>query len=1212
MTKVAIVGDGSHPASFSQSYGVASAIVAENPDQLSYVGDIYPQGHRYCYEFGSTGASGGSHGYDFVFGPRRADGHNLNPITASIPGNHERETVQGGDALPAGFHSGDCPSGRAGGFEYYWGRPATNQVMGSTGSVGTIGTTLPSNRVADGGSKTKIRSTFDDGTAIPDGTATVDNNLATQARGDYYWDINGVRHVYIDTSQMAKDAAPGCWAHTDEGAFPKPTDTGAKGKRWADVTGWINGAQGNACIIYAHHTPFSCGDQTAHPSGTNHTGLISLWQFCQGKVVMWVHGHWHSAWRTAYPFDANGNKAAMTTNNDGSITSDGIWLVCNGNGGNTFNPNLYTGAPNLASGVFPANSTYCDYSTATVYGYSTLVYTSNTRITFRAYSRGTSGTAPATQLGSTLVIGTTASGGGTDTSAPTAPTAVHTTAVTSSSVALAWTASSDVNDPATAITYQVLRNGVVVGTTAAGATSFTDTGVLASTTYNYTVKALDPAGNVSGASAPLAVTTSVPSGDTTPPSVPANVHTTAVTQASVALAWNASTDNVGGSGMARYRIYKDGTFLAAVTAPAVAYTDNAVSANHTYSYTVSAVDQAGNESAQSTPLSVTTPAVSTGASMLYGASGPIFTQNEITNEETAIGRHIYFAQELYDWGDAVPSYTAAGNPDNWLGNRNPITYPILDILGRLLPAQSNFPGAAAAAGGTFNDTTMTDIGNGVYDAKLVAWRNYLATLPFIHFIRPWREMTNGVQKCAWRTSTGAPYIAAWRRMYTIITGTSADYTAYNTNVNSAHPITAAANPSKNTQAMWCPAVWAGDYRGWFPGAAYVDVAGIDGYAWASPGGGGNANGPAGTGGWHSFNEIFATFYGQFNRTSGTIAKLPIIIAEMNAQEDQTTPANSAAGGIYDRAAWWNQAAAQIDAYPDILGISVWTSGTDLPGSNAVHGRAAYISFGNDPSLQATSYSGTGNPNPPVAPQNAGGAALPTISDTTPAVGQLLTATAGTWTGTAPIGYAGQWQRSSNGGSTWTTITSGLSTTQFPNDSVTVQSAWSGQILRCIVTATNAAGSASATSAATGAVQTVGTAPANAGGAAAPTITDTSPQVGETVQGTSGTWTGTTPISYVGSWQVATSASGPWTPGSGALRTTAFQNDTYVIPQAEFGMYLQFSVSALNSIGTGGPAVSAPTNAIGQGPVNDVPPTITAPHDPPQVGDTVTATTGTWH
>jgi len=89
-----------------------------------------------------------------------------------------------------------------------------------------------------------------------------------------------------------------------------------------------------------------------------------------------------------------------------------------------------------------------------------------------------------------------------DTTAPGAPGTPSASGITASSVTLSWTAATD--DRAVA-GYQVLRDGVTVGTPAG--LSFTDTGLTPGTTYSYTVRALDAAGNVGPDSGAAPVTT---------------------------------------------------------------------------------------------------------------------------------------------------------------------------------------------------------------------------------------------------------------------------------------------------------------------------------------------------------------------------------------------------------------------------------------------------------------------------------------------------------------------------------------------------------------------------------------------------------------------------------------------------------------------------------------------------------------------------------
>ncbi len=92
-----------------------------------------------------------------------------------------------------------------------------------------------------------------------------------------------------------------------------------------------------------------------------------------------------------------------------------------------------------------------------------------------------------------------------------------------------------------------------------------------------------------------------PTPDTTPPSVPTNLAASAASASQINLSWNASSDNVGVSG---YRIYRSGVQIA--TPGTTSYQDTGLAANTSYSYTVAALDAAGNVSAQSGSVSATT------------------------------------------------------------------------------------------------------------------------------------------------------------------------------------------------------------------------------------------------------------------------------------------------------------------------------------------------------------------------------------------------------------------------------------------------------------------------------------------------------------------------------------------------------------------------------------------------------------------------------
>ena len=102
--------------------------------------------------------------------------------------------------------------------------------------------------------------------------------------------------------------------------------------------------------------------------------------------------------------------------------------------------------------------------------------------------------------------------------------------------------------------------------------------------------------------------------DTTAPSVPTGLTATAASSTQIDLIWSAATDNVGVAG---YKIYRNGSLLTTTynLSPAT-YSDTGLSASTSYSFTVSALDAAGNESGQSAAVAATTLAV-TGAENIY-------------------------------------------------------------------------------------------------------------------------------------------------------------------------------------------------------------------------------------------------------------------------------------------------------------------------------------------------------------------------------------------------------------------------------------------------------------------------------------------------------------------------------------------------------------------------------------------------------------------
>jgi chitodextrinase len=188
----------------------------------------------------------------------------------------------------------------------------------------------------------------------------------------------------------------------------------------------------------------------------------------------------------------------------------------------------------------------------------------------------------------------TGGGGGSDTTAPTAPTGLAGTVTSGTRIDLTWNASSD---NVAVAGYRIYRGGAQIATSTS--TGYSDTSVQPGSTYSYYVRAFDAAGNVSGQSGTVNVTTPP---DTTAPTAPTGLNGTAASETRINLSWNASTDNVG---VVRYRVLRDGAEIG--TSTTRSYADTKVQPSATYSYQVRAEDAAGNVSGPSTAVVVTTP-----------------------------------------------------------------------------------------------------------------------------------------------------------------------------------------------------------------------------------------------------------------------------------------------------------------------------------------------------------------------------------------------------------------------------------------------------------------------------------------------------------------------------------------------------------------------------------------------------------------------------
>jgi len=197
---------------------------------------------------------------------------------------------------------------------------------------------------------------------------------------------------------------------------------------------------------------------------------------------------------------------------------------------------------------------------------------------------------------------------GADLTPPSAPSNLTWNA-TGMTVILSWGASTD--DVGVA-GYQLFFGNFYLGLFSD--TSLSLIGFKVGTPYNFTVKAIDAAGNLSQASNQTTVLINPIGPDTTPPSAPSNLAITNSSTTSVTLQWSASTDDVG---VVVYQIYANATLAGTVPAATTGKVSN-LTPNTTYTFTVKAVDGAGNVSAPSNGVSrpvyvdTTPPSVPTG------------------------------------------------------------------------------------------------------------------------------------------------------------------------------------------------------------------------------------------------------------------------------------------------------------------------------------------------------------------------------------------------------------------------------------------------------------------------------------------------------------------------------------------------------------------------------------------------------------------------
>ncbi|MBK9015728.1 MAG: T9SS type A sorting domain-containing protein [Saprospiraceae bacterium] len=213
----------------------------------------------------------------------------------------------------------------------------------------------------------------------------------------------------------------------------------------------------------------------------------------------------------------------------------------------------------------------------------------------------------------------------TDSEAPSAPLNLSAS-VSFNNVSLSWLPSSD-NVAVTG--YNVYQDGAKVLTTA-NTDAYLQT-LTPLTEFEFSVTAVDEAGNESLPTSLLATTGPDQTPDTTPPTAPGNLAAT-TGSASVLLTWDASTDDVIVAG---YVVLVDGIFFDSIPGTATSVLVGGLDAETAYTFEIYAFDLAGNESA------ISEITVSTDAEINTGEPGMVawYKFDGNANDATAYANH---------------------------------------------------------------------------------------------------------------------------------------------------------------------------------------------------------------------------------------------------------------------------------------------------------------------------------------------------------------------------------------------------------------------------------------------------------------------------------------------------------------------------------------------------------------------------------------------
>ncbi len=190
---------------------------------------------------------------------------------------------------------------------------------------------------------------------------------------------------------------------------------------------------------------------------------------------------------------------------------------------------------------------------------------------------------------------------------------------------------------------------------------------------------------------------------------------------------------------------------------------------------------------------------------------------------------------------------------------------------------------------------------------------------------------------------------------------------------------------------------------------------------------------------------------------------------------------------------------------------------------------------------------------PVSPAPPSNTVAPGVSGTAQ-VGQMLTASNGSWSGSTPMTFGYQWQDCNTSGEACSNIAGATSA------SYTAAETDVGHTLSTVVTADNTSGEASASSVATATVEAPPVSPAPPSNTVAPGVSGTA-QVGQTLTASNGSWSGSTPMTFGYQWQDCN------TSGEACSNIAGATSAAHAVAESDIARTLRVLVTATNGAGS---------------------------------------------